>query len=250
MSTWRAVRSTGKRAWRQPSQNGCTERSEHCEFFERELLSDAPVQEGEKGYPARRWRPKPAVLSPPSQTVALARPVTPKDSNARVVWLLGNRCVELLLPSGAVRCSTLPAAIKAGSRSVADVAIPGRFYVLENGSSRVWQVDLGLGPPKPLGDEAEAWRFRASLGSRLVSCGPENRWLLVTGTPHHGAHSPWLFDLDSLRWEALPAAPHAILSSAVAVQPGTSEVTILGGWSKMSSCHGHVQRLMPGPSWN
>ena len=67
-----------------------------------------------------------------------------------------------------------------------------------------------------------------------------------TGTPHHGAHSPWLFDLETQRWQALPAAPHAILSSAVAVQPDGLEVTILGGWSKMSSCHGHVQKLTPG----
>ena len=112
------------------------------------------------------------------------------------------------------------------------------------------QVDLGKGA-RPLSDEAESGRFRSSLGSRFVSCGPSGQWLLVTGTPHHGAHSAWLFDLVTMSWEALPAAPHAILSSAVAVQPGQSgglEVTILGGWSKMSNCHGHVQRLMLGRS--
>ncbi|CAE7900277.1 unnamed protein product [Symbiodinium microadriaticum] len=197
-----------------------------------------PLHEGYNPQPegpsrGRRWRRKGA--KPPSPEPPPAEP------GARVVWLLGNRCVELLLPSGEVRCSVLAADIKAGSRSVA-TSVPGRFYVLENGSSRIWQVELGKGA-WPLCDETEARRFRASLGSRFVSCGPDGQWLLVTGTPHHGAHSPWLFDLETQRWRALPAAPHAILSSAVAVQPDGLEVTILGGWSKMSSCHGHVQRL-------
>ncbi|CAE7619025.1 unnamed protein product [Symbiodinium sp. CCMP2592] len=187
------------------------------------------------GPPSRRWRRKEAT---PSPAPALVPPVEPC---ARVVWLLGNRCVELLLPSGEVHCSVLAADIKAGSRSVA-TSVPGRFYVLENGTSRIWQVELGKGA-WPISDETEARRFRASLGSRFVSCGPDGQWLLVTGTPHHGAHSPWLFDLETQRWQALPAAPHAILSSAVAVQRDGLEVTILGGWSKMSSCHGHVQRL-------
>ena len=230
-----------------------------------------PLHEGYNPQPegpsrGRRWRRKGA--KPPSPEPPPAEP------GARVVWLLGNRCVELLLPSGEVRCSVLAADIKAGSRSVA-TSVPGRFYVLENGSSRIWQVwfndvtayictrgelkgdvldvlgcvgarqvELGKGA-WPLCDETEARRFRASLGSRFVSCGPDGQWLLVTGTPHHGAHSPWLFDLETQRWRALPAAPHAILSSAVAVQPDGLEVTILGGWSKMSSCHGHVQRLTP-----
>ncbi|CAE7264426.1 unnamed protein product [Symbiodinium necroappetens] len=181
----------------------------------------------------RRWRRKPPSPEPP-----------PAEPGARVVWLLGNRCVELLLPSGEVRCSALAADIKAGSRSVA-TSVPGRFYVLENGSSRIWQVWFNDVTAYICTRGTEARRFRASLGSRFVSCGPDGQWLLVTGTPHHGAHSPWLFDLETQRWRALPAAPHAILSSAVAVQPDGLEVTILGGWSKMSSCHGHVQRLTP-----
>ena len=241
MSAWRAARRTGKRAWRQPGHGEPLQEADGLH-----PTATQNTEEGERdGYPTRRWRLKDSARSPTVATPATQPTGASRDACARVVWLLGNRCVELLLPSGAVRCSNVPAAIKSGSRSVA-ASVPGRFYVLENGSSRIWQLDLG-GSPQPLGDEAEGWRFRASLGSRFVSCGPGGRWLLVTGTPHHGAHRPWLFDLSTMKWEALPEAPHAILSSAVAVQPGSAEVTILGGWSKMSSCHGHVQRLIPGP---
>ena len=135
MSAWRGPRN---RAWRLSQGHGDPIQAD----------GKADGKAGGKGYPMpaeaedaaeasgdpkRRWRRKdafPAPVPPPPEL---------SQSSARVVWLLGNRCVELLLPTGRVRCSTLPVDIKAGSRSVT-ASVPGRVYVLENGSSRVWQV--------------------------------------------------------------------------------------------------------------
>eukprot|EP00435_Cladocopium_sp_Y103_P030911 s628_g7.t1 len=147
--------------------------------------------------------------------------------------------VELLLPSGRVR-SVRHAGLNvpSGSRAVADPKRPGQLYLLENGSSTLWSYDCGSGRAESLTVGAEATRFRSSLGSRFVLCG---RRLLVTGTPNQGAHSPWIFDLNAETWSRLPDAPCAILSSAVAVDDAT--IWVLGGWSKMQSCHGYLQRL-------
>ena len=163
-----------------------------------------------------------------------------------MVWLPGNLCVELLLPSGEVRCSVLAADIKAGSRQAA-TSVPARFYVLENGTSRIWQAWRNDCRASTQGGESFL-HLNVLVPGRWSWAKVPGPWATRrrTGTPHHGAHSPWLFDLETQRWQALPAAPHAILSSAVAVQPDGLEVTILGGWSKMSSCHGHVQKLTPG----
>ncbi|CAJ1334667.1 unnamed protein product [Effrenium voratum] len=180
------------------------------------------LPEGDEAEPQvrRRWRVKEEIPQPVANVAS------------RVVWFLGRRCVELLLPSGQVRSSSLAVSVKPGSRAAMDAE--GRVFVLENGSSAVWQVTGAL---ELLSQGVEASRFRSSLGSRFVQCGDQ---LLVTGTPGPGAHTPWLFDLQSRTWQRLPDAPHAILSSAVVC---SDEVTIIGGWSKMRSCHGFTQRL-------
>ncbi|CAK0813908.1 unnamed protein product [Prorocentrum cordatum] len=97
-----------------------------------------------------------------------------------------------------------------------------------------------------LTSRSEAERFRASLGSRVVALGGS---VLVAGTPGAGAHTPWLFDLARGSWARLPEAPHPILSSAVIASEDA--VTIVGGWSKQRSCHGHAQtlRLRPAAAW-
>lgn len=176
--------------------------------------------------PARRWH-----------RAAAARAGIASACAGRVVWLLGGRCVELLLPSGELRQRRLHLSLKAGSRAVADPGRPGHLYLLENGSSAIWHCSPE-GVAECLTSEPQGRCFRASLGSRFLFCG---RKLLVTGTPNQGAHSPWLFDLADRTWVRLPDAPYAILSSAVVASP--SEICILGGWSKMHSCHGFLQRF-------
>ncbi|CAL1165754.1 unnamed protein product [Cladocopium goreaui] len=189
----------------------------------------------------------PTVPSPPvAQRRATETAAGTASPGGRVLWLLGSRCVELLLPSGRVRTISHTGAglnglnVPAGSRAVADPKRPGQLYLLENGSSTLWSYDCASGRAESLTPGAEATRFRSSLGSRFVLCG---RRLLVTGTPNQGAHSPWIFDLNAQKWSRLPDAPCAILSSAVAVDDDDAAICILGGWSKMQSCHGYLQRL-------
>ena len=165
-----------------------------------------------------------------------------EPSQARPVWLLGRRCVELSLPDGLVRCHILPRDVKPGSRAVDDPSVPGGLFVLENGSSKLWRLRIAEDPcVEDLAVDAEASRFRSSLGSRMLVCGATGAYLLVTGTPGVGAHTPWLFDLRSGSWAKLPDAPHPILSSATMATGDT--VAIVGGWSKQRSCHGHIQVL-------
>lgn len=163
-------------------------------------------------------------------------------SFGRIIWLLGSRCVEMSLPTGAVRCVSLPIDLKSGSRAVWNAGKPEELFVLENGSSSVLWVRLGdTCAVQQLAQGREASRFRSSLGSRFVLCGRDARKLLVTGTPGNGAHTPWIFDVDTRVWERLPDAQYPILSSAVAGRG--DQVTIVGGWSKGQGCHGNVQVL-------
>lgn len=149
--------------------------------------------------------------------------------------MLGRRAVMLSIPGGEEKILESPLDVKPGSRAVVqDQAV----LVLENGSSRLLKVDLDAHSVEELTVGNEARRFRASLGSRLALVGGA---LLVTGTPGPGAHTPWLFDLASRTWVRLPDAPHPILSSAVVASE--ESVTIVGGWSKQRSCHGHAQTL-------
>lgn len=143
------------------------------------------------------------------------------------------------LPLGSTRCFSIPFEIKPGSRSVGS-CIQDELFILENGSSRIWRLRLGVASrAEELTAGAEATRFRASLGSRLLLI--DGSALLVTGTPGPGAHTPWLFSLAVREWSQLPKAPHPILSSAVVAAGGA--ITIVGGWSKQRSCHGHAQTL-------
>eukprot|EP00928_Gymnodinium_smaydae_P043377 TRINITY_DN29073_c0_g1_i3.p1 TRINITY_DN29073_c0_g1~~TRINITY_DN29073_c0_g1_i3.p1 ORF type:complete len:401 (-),score=30.82 TRINITY_DN29073_c0_g1_i3:194-1396(-) len=196
---------------------------------------------------ARRWRKKRVAESAAdmaevqeakvSSTTASTSAREEREVLGRIIWMLDRRCVEMSLPSGEVRCFPLPLNVKSGSRAVG--AGPDALLVLENGSSRIWHLRLGANTAAvELSAGAEGKRFRSSLGSRLILHGST---LLVTGTPGAGAHTPWLFDLHAKAWSQLPDAPHPILSSA-AVSAGDS-VTIVGGWSKQRSCHGHTQTL-------
>eukprot|EP00747_Dinoflagellata_sp_TGD_P220417 gnl/TRDRNA2_/TRDRNA2_92412_c0_seq1.p1 gnl/TRDRNA2_/TRDRNA2_92412_c0~~gnl/TRDRNA2_/TRDRNA2_92412_c0_seq1.p1 ORF type:complete len:473 (+),score=56.30 gnl/TRDRNA2_/TRDRNA2_92412_c0_seq1:6-1424(+) len=166
---------------------------------------------------------------------------TPGNSgvdSARILWILGRCGIEMSLPTGSVRNFNIPIDVKAGSRAVG-AGKPDEIYILENGSSRLWHLTLGAAAhAEELTVDIEAARFRSSLGSRLLLLGSS---LLVTGTPGPGAHTPWLFNLKAREWARLPEAPHPILSSAVIASGDT--VTIVGGWSKQRSCHGHVQNL-------
>lgn len=144
----------------------------------------------------------------------------------------------MLLPSGVVNTWTTSTVIPPGSRALADPMVPGQVYLLENGSSTLWRYNSFTGTSESLTPGVEATRFRSSLGSRFAKSGHR---LLVTGTPNQGAHTPWIFDLEVGKWSRLPDAPHAILSSAVAADE--SSICIVGGWSKMQSCHGYMQRL-------
>jgi hypothetical protein len=143
------------------------------------------------------------------------------------------------MPSGMVRCFDIPLNVKAGSRALGNSACSSEVFVLENGSSRLWllNVDGKIGVQE-LTNERSANIFRSSLGSRMVQCASG---LVVTGTPGNGAHTPWLFDLQAKKWTKLPDAPWPILSSAVVVNEHM--LTIVGGWSKAWSCHGHTQTL-------
>lgn len=160
----------------------------------------------------------------------------------RAVWLLESRCVELYLPTGRVCCSDLPCNLKGGSRAVWNSASSDELFVLQNGSSTVLQVKIGEAcAVQELTKGHESRRFRSSLGSRLLLCGADSSKLLVTGTPGPGAHTPWIFDMRTKRWDCLPEASYPILSSAVAANADL--VTIVGGWSKALGCHGNVQVL-------
>lgn len=150
--------------------------------------------------------------------------------------------MELDLESDTVSHHRLPIDVKSGSRAAASSSTRGEFVVLENGSSRVWLVSIGeTVSAEELTTQQESRRFRSSLGSRLLYCETGDTSLLVTGTPGGGAHTPWLFSLGARTWARLPDAPHPILSSAGTVADGI--VTIVGGWSKQVSCHGHIQVL-------
>lgn len=168
------------------------------------------------------------------------------------VWLLGRRCVEMCLPSGSVACHELPLDVKPGSRAVANPQRQRELFILGSKCSRVWRFGLASSSAVELTEsQGEGARFASSLGSRLVWCPKDGGegYLLATGTPGKGAHTPWLFDIDARTWHRLPDAPHPILSSAVAAD--TNTVTIAGGWSKARSCHGFVQvlTLSPSPTW-
>ncbi|CAE8584127.1 unnamed protein product [Polarella glacialis] len=206
------------------------------------LESDASAQPRR-----RRWQPKQHATDPEqshtevsSRQPEAAQPDMAPSGSA--VWLLGRRCVTLGLADGVVQRFPLPVEVKSGSRAVRDPLHSGAVLVLENGSSRVWRLALSAKPlrAEELTDAAEAARFRSSLGSRLLSC-RSGQALFVTGTPNQGAHTPWLFDLETRCWHKLPSAPHPILSSAAVASDGA--VIIAGGWSKERSCHGHVQTL-------
>lgn len=144
------------------------------------------------------------------------------------------------LPEGVVRSFDLPLDVRSGSRAVRNPRTAGEVFILENGSSRMWRLQLDSGDPAvELTAASQASRFRSSLGSRMVCC-EGGASLVVTGTPGQGAHTPWRFDVDRRVWTRLPDAPHAILSSAAA-DDGDGALTIAGGWSKQRSCHGFVQ---------
>lgn len=164
-------------------------------------------------------------------------------SLGRAIWLLGRRGVEMSLPEGGVRSFSLPLDVRSGSRAVRNPRTAGEVFVLENGSSRMWrlQLDAGRVAASELTAASQASRFRSSLGSRMVCC-EGGASLVVTGTPGPGAHALWRFDVDARIWTRLPDAPHAILSSA-ATNDGDDALTIAGGWSKQRSCHGHVQNF-------
>lgn len=162
-----------------------------------------------------------------------------RGGSGRILWMLGKRGVEMSLPTGTTRSISLPVDIKAGSRAVG-AGMANEIFILENGSSRLWHLRLGAAAAtEELTFGVEARRFRSSLGSRLLFL--SGHFLLVTGTPGQGAHTPWLFDLKTKGWTRLPDAPHPILSSAV-VADGDM-ITVIGGWSKQRSCHGHTQVL-------
>mmetsp|Transcript_74103 Transcript_74103/g.141027 ORF Transcript_74103/g.141027 Transcript_74103/m.141027 type:complete len:453 (-) Transcript_74103:60-1418(-) len=185
----------------------------------------------------------PNASQPSTAELHFQRP-TPVDvpEFGRAVWLLGSRCVELYLPTGRVCCTDLPCNLKGGSRAVWNSASSNELFVLQNGSSSVLQVRLGEDSAvHELTKGHESSRFRSSLGSRLLLCGADKSKLLVTGTPGNGAHTPWVFDIRTTRWDRLPEASYPILSSAVAAN--ADSVTIVGGWSKAQGCHGHVQVL-------
>eukprot|EP00930_Biecheleria_cincta_P084789 TRINITY_DN74220_c0_g1_i1.p1 TRINITY_DN74220_c0_g1~~TRINITY_DN74220_c0_g1_i1.p1 ORF type:complete len:381 (-),score=35.62 TRINITY_DN74220_c0_g1_i1:42-1184(-) len=221
----------------------------------------------ERPYPAqgRRWRRREQkeasgnhVAIPddaPSVRESKAQALQPNAQNdnssfGRAIWLLESRCVEMSLPTGAVRCTTLPMDLKSGSRAVWNTATPDELFVLENGSSSVLRVRLGDNCfVQHLTQGREASRFRSSLGSRFVMCGSNTCKLLVTGTPGNGAHTPWVFDVEARQWERLQDAHYPILSSAVAAK--ADQVTIVGGWSKDQGCHGNVQvlNLVKPQSW-
>lgn len=160
--------------------------------------------------------------------------------SGRIFWFLGRACVEMSVPTGGIRCFNLPIDVKAGSRAVG-VGGCDAFFILDNGSSRLSQLWIGnVITVEDLTVGTETTRFRSSLGSRLLLVGSSS--LLVTGTPSQGAHTPWLFDLHTRKWTRLPDAPHPILSSAVIATEDA--ITIVGGWSKQRSCHGHTQTLL------
>lgn len=210
--------------------------------------------------PKRRWQcTQKEVSSAPERQDSqplLTEPVMKISTSSEIpefgkaVWLLGSRCVELSLPSGAVRCSTLPCDVKPGSRAVSKTGNSGEIFVLENGSSSIFWLRIGDDcAVQELTKGREASRFRSSLGSRFILCGADQSKLLVTGTPGSGAHTPWVFDIRRKIWERLPEASYPILSSAVATNKET--VTIVGGWSKGQGCHGNIQvlSLEKPPSW-
>lgn len=145
------------------------------------------------------------------------------------------------LPEGNIRSFGLPFEVRSGSRAVRNPRTAGEVFILENGSSRIWRLQLDTGhiAVREHTAASQASRFRSSLGSRLVCC-EGGASLVVTGTPGQGAHALWRFDVDARVWTRLPDAPHAILSSATAAD-GHDALTIAGGWSKQASCHGHVQ---------
>lgn len=188
-----------------------------------------------------------------STSSAIRSDVTPSlRTSGKIIWLLGNRCVELSVSDGTVRVLSLPLEVKPGSRAVQDPERPDTVFVLENGRSRLWRLGIGIGAcsVEQITSGSESSRFRSSLGSRLIHCGAGLHSLVVTGTPGRGAVDPWLFDLKSLMWTQLPPAPHAILSSAAFIAGET--LTIVGGWSKDRGCHGHLQTLSlrEGTSWS
>lgn len=192
---------------------------------------------------ARRWAP---VVEQQHDIEGSSLSVTHAETNiasGRIVWLLDYRCVEFSWPHGRVRTMSLPVDIKSGSRAVQDPACSDALFVLENGSSRLWHLRLDCDnvPAKEITNFSQSSRFRSSLGSRLLHSGPGLQSLVVTGTPGRGACDLWCFDLRSLMWTQLPPAPHAILSSAAFF--AGEVLTIVGGWSKESGCHGHLQKL-------